>query len=241
MAKHDWEQLQAEFLVAHEATNISAKDWCEAQGLNYSSARRYIKPTRTKAKIKLKNKIKEQPKTLIETKAPKLKNVGALKHGGYSKYFNKDITTLVDGTDLTDELELCRSRIHLVICTIEEIQRRLDSKTDKPSTEVASSLFESLLKADIALDRNIARVESITKTLSSIKIDSLQQHKIAADTKRSVEITKATVINAKKSIAQTELVELQVKQARKEAGGTSKIDEYIDKKVNANTTDTVIG
>jgi hypothetical protein len=239
MAKHDWVQLQKEFLIDHERTHINAKEWCEKKGLNYSSARRYIKSTHTQAKIKLKNKAKEQPKTLVETKA-KLKNTGTLKHGGYSKYFNTDITKLVSGTDLTDELELCRSRIHLVICTIEEIQRRLSSKEDKPSTEVASSLFESLLKADIALDRNIARVESITKTLSSIRIDDLNEYKISADTKRSVEVTKATVINAKKSIAQTELVELQVKQARKEAGGTSKIDEYIDKKVNSNVVDTVI-
>ena len=231
MAKQDWLKLQADFLTAHEKTGIKVKEWCEEQGLNYSTARRHIKITKTKAKIKTQTKAKVMAVN---------RNAGALKHGGYSKYFANDIGDLVSGTTLNDELELCRSRIHLVICTIEEIQRRLACKEERPKPEVAASLFESLLKADIALDRNVARVESITKTLSSIRIDSLQELKITADTKRSVEITKATVINAKKSISQTELINLQVKQALKEAGGTSKIDDYIDKKIGS-SVDQVIG
>ena len=125
-----------------------------------------------------------------------------------------------------------------MVCTIEEIQRRLEQKP-RVEAEVAASLFDSLLKADIALDRNIARVESITKTLSSIRLDNLNEHKIIADTTRSIEITKATVINAKKSIAQTELTNLQVEQLRKEVGGTSKLDDYIDSRISG--LDSVVG
>jgi len=237
MAKHDWIKLQAEFLTAHEKTGVKVQQWCEDNGLNYASARRHIKTSKAKATVKIKAKAKA--KTPVKVPAPK--SVGAFKHGGYSHYFNSDITQLVSGTDLTDELELCRSRIHLVVCTIEEIQRRLSNTIDKPSTEVAASLFESLFKADLALDKNIARVESITKTLSSIRLDEVNEDKITADTKRIIETTKATVINAKKSIAQTELVELQVKQARKEAGGTSKLDNYIDELTSGNKVDTVVG
>ncbi|EHT99937.1 hypothetical protein CKS_1962 [Pantoea stewartii subsp. stewartii DC283] len=43
MAKPDWGELQQRFLSAHAKTGISPKDWCEAQGLNYVSARRYVK------------------------------------------------------------------------------------------------------------------------------------------------------------------------------------------------------
>lgn len=43
MAKPDWGALQDQFLAEHAKTGISPKDWCEAQGLNYSSAKRYIK------------------------------------------------------------------------------------------------------------------------------------------------------------------------------------------------------
>jgi phage terminase small subunit len=43
MAKPDWGELQQRFLSEHAKSGISPKDWCEEQGLNYTSARRYIK------------------------------------------------------------------------------------------------------------------------------------------------------------------------------------------------------
>ncbi|BBV94380.1 hypothetical protein [Enterobacter roggenkampii] len=43
MAKPDWGELQQRFLSEHAKTGISPKEWCEAQGLNYSTAKRYIK------------------------------------------------------------------------------------------------------------------------------------------------------------------------------------------------------
>ncbi|TKU44030.1 hypothetical protein FDX24_05565 [Citrobacter sp. wls716] len=45
MAKPDWGALQDQFLAEHAKSGISPKDWCEAQGLNYASAKRYIKVT----------------------------------------------------------------------------------------------------------------------------------------------------------------------------------------------------
>nr|WP_254684210.1 terminase small subunit [Providencia heimbachae] len=35
--------LQQQFLAAHAESGISPKDWCESQGLNYATAKRYIK------------------------------------------------------------------------------------------------------------------------------------------------------------------------------------------------------
>ncbi|MFU0912960.1 terminase small subunit [Kluyvera intermedia] len=57
MAKPDWGELQQRFLSEHAATGVSPKEWCEAQGLNYTSARRYIKkPTAQKtAQKKVRN------------------------------------------------------------------------------------------------------------------------------------------------------------------------------------------
>lgn len=43
MAKPDWGDLQQRFLSEHAKSGISPKDWCDEQGLNYTSARRYIK------------------------------------------------------------------------------------------------------------------------------------------------------------------------------------------------------
>lgn len=37
MSKPDWGVLQQRFLSDHAVTGVSPKDWCEAQGLNYTS------------------------------------------------------------------------------------------------------------------------------------------------------------------------------------------------------------
>ncbi|AWT17944.1 terminase small subunit [Klebsiella michiganensis] len=80
MAKPDWGELQQRFLSEHAATGVSPKDWCEAQGLNYATARRYIKKPSAQiaqkpAQKKLRTAQKEQcAEELVEAKlSPKVK------------------------------------------------------------------------------------------------------------------------------------------------------------------------
>ena len=47
MARTDWKALQAQFEYDNAKYGTSVKDWCEAKGLNYQSARRYIKVRKT--------------------------------------------------------------------------------------------------------------------------------------------------------------------------------------------------
>ncbi|WP_353167480.1 terminase small subunit [Providencia sp.] len=55
MAKPDWGTLQQQFLTEHAISGISPKEWCEDQGLNYATARRYIKkPAAQSAQKKLR-------------------------------------------------------------------------------------------------------------------------------------------------------------------------------------------
>lgn len=80
MAKLDWGELQQRFLSEHAATGVSPKDWCEAQGLNYATARRYIKkpsaqtaqkPAQKKLRTAQKEKSAEE---LVNSKlSPKVK------------------------------------------------------------------------------------------------------------------------------------------------------------------------
>lgn len=59
MAKPDWGALQQRFLSDHAKTSISPSDWCEAQGLNYATARRYIKkPTAQTAQKSAQKKVR---------------------------------------------------------------------------------------------------------------------------------------------------------------------------------------
>lgn len=58
MAKPDWGELQQRFLSEHAVTGVSPKEWCEAQGLNYATARRYIKKPSAQTAQKLAQKDK---------------------------------------------------------------------------------------------------------------------------------------------------------------------------------------
>ncbi|MCK7060486.1 terminase small subunit [Enterobacter asburiae] len=63
MAKPDWGELQQRFLSEHAATGVSPKEWCEAQGLNYATARRYIKkPSAQSAKKSAQKKVRTAQK-----------------------------------------------------------------------------------------------------------------------------------------------------------------------------------
>ncbi len=66
MAKPDWGALQDQFLAEHAKTGISPKEWCEAQGLNYSTAKRYIKIANGNAnsqkKVRIKLRIRKRRK-----------------------------------------------------------------------------------------------------------------------------------------------------------------------------------
>lgn len=81
MAKPDWGELQRRFLSDHAATGVSPKDWCEAQGLNYATARRYIKkPTAQTAQKTAQKKLRTAQKEkcaeeLVDSKlSPKVKS-----------------------------------------------------------------------------------------------------------------------------------------------------------------------
>ncbi|WP_333849760.1 terminase small subunit [Leclercia sp.] len=59
MSKPDWGVLQQRFLSDHAETGVSAKEWCEAQGLYYATARRYLKrPTAQNAQTPAQKKLR---------------------------------------------------------------------------------------------------------------------------------------------------------------------------------------
>ncbi|HGN3019020.1 TPA: hypothetical protein ACKR4E_006464, partial [Pseudomonas aeruginosa] len=54
--KPDWGTLQQQFLTEHAISGISPKEWCEDQGLNYATARRYIKKPTAQSAQKIAQK-----------------------------------------------------------------------------------------------------------------------------------------------------------------------------------------
>lgn len=255
MAKTDWAQLNAEFLQEHEATGISAKDWCDSRGLNYNSARRYLKsrgqspaqpeksrvsaqsaqsevrktaqsaqsaqPKGNEGKAKRGEGRGEKSSSSIQTpddsgQAPK-NNMGsgrdgsgrfteghkesvgnsgnpnppanikpgmqiAKTHGGYAQFLDSpELFDQAEELRLRDELIFTRARVISVTKTLKNLHQDLVDATEMTDR---IGLYDKILKAEQALDRNIQRIESIERTLSAIRIDEVTGPKIEADTKR---------------------------------------------------------
>ncbi len=246
MAKTDWAELNAEFLQEHEATGISAKDWCDSRGLNYNSARRYLKsrgqspaqPDKSRVaaqtahsevrktaqsaqsaqakrnEVKGKGEERRMEKSSASTRTPadsgqNSKTNGrdqsgrfiegnpgnpnppnqwqpgdrpALTHGGYAQFL--DAEELFDHAEelrLTDELVFTRARVISVTKTMKSLQQDL---VEAKEVTDRIALYDKILRAEQALDRNIQRIESIERTLSALRIDEVTGPKIEADTKR---------------------------------------------------------
>jgi hypothetical protein len=236
MAKHDWSALQSAFLADHAESGITAQEWCEQHGLNYQSARRYIKPRaaqsaqsdlrKTAHSAQSKGTAHNCAKGKKGKEGEKKKNAGtnrdtsdsspdgaklngrdsagrftegnpgnpnavspfvpgndyAAKHRGYAKYLNAD--GLFDDASLMrleDELVFVRARALSVTQTMKKIHEDLD-KTEDIGQRL--ELYGKFLAAEQALDRNIARIESVNSTISKLRIDKVAEPRLVADTYR---------------------------------------------------------
>ncbi|MDN0109588.1 terminase [Yersinia mollaretii] len=243
MAKHDWEALQTAFLADNADTGITAQQWCEQHGLNYQSARRYIKPRAAQSAQKKPRRtahnaqsdttaqqcansddVQQEEQKLStgvdddrdpESEPDEKPNSGrsgngqftkgnrhsegnagnpnpvgaftsgnqaARKHGAYARYLNADdLFEAAADSDLHDELISTRARALSVTKTMRKIHEDLAAAE---SVEARIELYDKLLKAESALDRNIGRIESIENSLSKLKLDAINGPRLKADTYR---------------------------------------------------------
>ena len=255
MAKTDWDSAAKLFALENERTGISVQDWCERNGLNYQSARRYLKsrgqsPSSKKdsrvqapnGKSKSSKNAQTAQKSLrksnaqnnsaqikecanaqseddfdddieVDVKSPEsdkpeykgrdekgrflkgeyegnpnpshsfpMGHKYTTKHSGYAKYFPQ--TEYFDDAELMslhDELTFTRARVISVTKSLQKMHEDLSNATEIPDR---IALYGKITAAEQALDRNIARVESLTRTLSAIRIDDVNEPKIIADTDR---------------------------------------------------------
>lgn len=287
MAKTDWDSAAKLFALENERTGISVQDWCEQNGLNYQSARRYLKTRAQSATTNKTSRVQtpystKNPKKNAQTAQKSLRKSNAQNnsaqikecanaqiepefdddvelgepdnpeyngrdekgkfakgnpgnqnpsysfpeghqinrtHGGYAKYFDEpEVFDDVDELSIIDEIRFVRARI--IVCTksLNEIRRDLE-RVETLSERV--SLYESLVRAEQALDRNIARVESLTRTLSGLqldksklRLDDAMEPKIVADTEKSRS-------QKRKLDAETAKIE------RDQGGDTTPLDEIV--------------
>ncbi|EPE4190551.1 terminase [Yersinia enterocolitica] len=106
-------------------------------------------------------------------------NQAARKHGAYARYLNADdLFEAAADSDLHDELIFTRARALSVTKTMRKIHEDLAAAE---SVEARIELYDKLLKAESALDRNIGRIESIENSLSKLRLDAINGPRLTAD------------------------------------------------------------
>ena len=171
MNKQEWIKLQVAFLFAHEATGSSVKSWCHKLQLNYSTARRYIKVRQFKGSMRFEQSTlpKSNVRKCSKKRGAPLGSQNALKHGGYSKFFYNDYGQALEVITEEDELLLCRTRIHNVLTKALLIYEELEKR---PPVNIAIKLYDSFLLTDLAIERNLSRIEQITRKTSAQRLEN---------------------------------------------------------------------
>ena len=254
---NNWNAINQLFQIEAERTGVSAKEWCEQNGYNYQSARRYLKTraqsattsktSRTAAQSSTKNPKKNAQtaqKSLRKSNAqnnsaqsslpnesmaetensvelasdseagstgngkPKGRdeqgrfvrgeyegnpnpsnlfepgNQVAFKHGGYATLLKEQDLEIADESEvigLMAERRLCRARIASALRTIQETEDALAEPGGKDDPENVLASIRLINSANDAINAAIARVESLTRTLSAIRIDDVNVPRLAAD------------------------------------------------------------
>lgn len=208
----DWAALAEQYSIDYEAEPVSPAEWCSRIGLPYSSAKRYITVKAAKNEIALRNSQakKRTPKPGRDEKGHFLKghqipecvnqnldnltpfqpgNQASRKHGGYSKLIRAEDLAIGDESELDGliaERRLFRARIASALRTIQECEAKLEDPeiiADKEQLVIINRLISG---ANKAIEVSAIRVESITKTISSLRIDDVNVPRLAADKEKII-------------------------------------------------------
>ena len=202
----DWPALAEQYSIDYETEQVSPVDWCERQGLPYGTAKRYISVKAAKKACELRNSRAKKAKPGRTEKGHFVKghripeclnkgidhlikfevgNQAARTHGGYATYQREEDLAISDEVELDGliaERRMFRARIASALRTIQEAEDDLLSDELDEDREVA--LRRLIRHAESSIERSAARVESLTKTISSIRIDDVTvPHRVADEVK----------------------------------------------------------
>ena len=202
----DWPALVEQYSIDYEAEQISPADWCERNGLTYGTAKRYISVKAAKKACELRNSRAKKAKPGRTEKGHFVKghripeclnkglehlikfesgNQAARKHGGYAVYQREEDLAVsyeaeIDG--LIAERRMFRARIASALRTIQECEDDLLMGELDEDREI--TLRRLIRQAETSIERSAARVESLTKTISSIRIDDVTvPHRVSDEAK----------------------------------------------------------
>lgn len=207
---HDWDALLKQYAIDYEAEKVGPAEWCERVGVPYSSAKRHITAKAAKNEIALRNSQakKRTPKPGRNEKGHFLKghqipecykqnmdnlvnfekgHTHSLKHGGYAKLLPVEDLEIGDESELIGlvaERRMFRARLASALRTVTELEAELAAEGGRDDSERVAATLRLIRGANESIERAAARIESLTKTISSIRIDDINGPRLQADHKR---------------------------------------------------------
>lgn len=198
MTKKEWDELQAQFLADHARTGIKLKEWCKARGMEFNSARRYIK-TRTAqnaqedaqktAQKKVRNAQREEaeasksgrvkkdiPDTGTRSKSPETKRAHYNSRPGNQNALKHGgyARRLLLKDEVIEDAKALTLEDELFrlrannLVAAENIGRWLTKLDDAEGDQERKVLMENISAAEKAMMRNTVRIESIVGTLATV-------------------------------------------------------------------------
>ncbi|EEP9290008.1 terminase small subunit [Salmonella enterica] len=89
MSRPDWGALQQEYIAEYTRSGISPVAWCEARGLNYATARRYIKKPPKNAQAELRKTAQKSAQKKTAQTAQKRNGKSQEKKPVFDAYLNE--------------------------------------------------------------------------------------------------------------------------------------------------------
>ncbi|EEZ6065745.1 terminase small subunit [Escherichia coli] len=109
MSRPDWGALQQEYIAEYTRSGISPVAWCEARGLNYATARRYIKKPPKNAQAELRKTAQKSAQKKPAQTAQKLNGKSQEKKPVSDAYLNEgdaeEISFCPDEFGISDQQE----------------------------------------------------------------------------------------------------------------------------------------
>lgn len=213
MARKNWNALQIEYIKSYAKTGVSVMEWCRKKGLNFATAKRYIKKPETafaqleeskqsniraqaetspkEAETAKSEKVSEvidikddltekcesncesqsetaKPTAKLSRFSSELQSKRRIKHGGYARYFkDKSAFDVVVDFSLKDEIDLMRQR---AIASIENLEKFTANLSHCKTAEDKELGYKLINAAQNALDRAVARIESLSRTNNDIDL-----------------------------------------------------------------------
>lgn len=190
----NWPALNRAFQTEHLKTGITVKRWCEKNGINPNSAKRYIKrppapegvaDSRTKNTQKVDKAdenqgvpscdkvIREAREFSQELSAGMLGNTNQKTHGFYAEFMDEDDIAVLEKShrvELDAELGLMRVRAVRSMKALKIIANDIENAE---SIDQRVQLYDQYIKMEGKLDWAIQRIESLTHTIHDISEKSV--------------------------------------------------------------------